>query len=269
MTAARATEVALLAPVIVPSAARTVQAAALAVYSPPSARRSRTTEAAGLVVLTSEAAVAARTTEVAALVVYKTGTPDEARSRAWAFTFDGHIFYVLDLSEEGTWVYDSTTQQWSQFDSAGIGRWNMVNGTQWGNRVVAGDLAGSYVWELVPSAVLDEEWRAIEHVVTGEIETRMREVRAVAAVRLKASVAHLHEEDAVMRLRFSDDQGETWSDYYDVTLTGSASQTVEYRSLGTFKAPGRIFELSDAAGLVRIDSADAVIPGYDDGRQAS
>jgi hypothetical protein len=207
--------------------------------------------------------VTARTTEVAALVVYAEGTSDEARSRAWSFTFDGHIFYVLNLGTEGTWVYDSITQQWSEFETGGFGQWNMVNGAQWGNRIVAGDLEGSYVWEMVPSAVYDEEWRTVEHITTGELDTRMREVRSCAVVQLKASVALLQEADAVMRLRFSDDQGETWSGYYDVTLTGDSKQTIAYRSLGTFKAPGRIFEISDTAGLVRIDAADAVIPGYD------
>jgi hypothetical protein len=69
-----------------------------------------------------------------------------------------------------------------------------------------------------------------------------------------------------MRLRFSDDRGNTWSQYYDVTLTPSEfNGEVAWRSLGAIQAPGRIYEVSDYGGVIRIDGATADIEGIDDG----
>jgi hypothetical protein len=70
---------------------------------------------------------------------------------------------------------------------------------------------------------------------------------------------------ATLTLRFSDDQGKTWSADYVVTLTqGDYKGEIAYRSLGSFMAPGRIFELSDIGGLIRIDGADLFADEFDD-----
>ena len=187
-------------------------------------------------------------------------------NRAWAYTMDGHTFYVLDLGAEGTFVYDLDTQQWSQFQTNG-GNWSMIAGCMFGDRVVAGDIATDDVWELVPSAMFDSGDNAYEisHVCTGGLVHRSRVYLSCAALRVTASFGQLDDVGGVnMTLRFSDDQGQTWTTPDTIALTeGSYSQEIAWRSLGSFAAPGRIFELSDSGGLIRIDGADAMIEDFD------
>jgi hypothetical protein len=271
MQAARNTQTAALVTLAAQASARTSAVAMLLAHKAPSSKLAKTSQAAQLLATSSEGNVVTATTQVAALVVFATGVPDPSRTRAWTFTLDGHTFYVLDLGEEGTFAYDKITQQWCRFRTQGFDQWNMANGVMWGDRPVASDLVTPYVWELNPDAVLDEGWRDIEHIATGGLQTRTRVYRALDAFKLTGSVGQLDEVNgATLRLRFSDDQAKTWSDYFDIDLAvGEFDTELAWRSLGSFAAPGRIFEVSDIGGLIRIDGADAAIDGFDGDGNAS
>jgi hypothetical protein len=204
----------------------------------------------------------ARVTEMALLVAYTTGTPVNTRRRCWTFDFDGHQFYVLDLAQEGTFCFDLTTGMWCEFETQGHEGWNMRNGTTWKKETVALDFSNPIVWKLDPSSQLDEDWKDIEHVVTAMHQFRFRKARRQDALRVTASVGQLGEDASVLKLRFSDDLGQTWSDYYEITLNDADyTQEIAFRSLGTMKAPGRIFEISDTAGFLRIDGANIELEG--------
>lgn len=252
------------------ASARTSQAIMLAALAPPATRRSEVSQSALLACRSAEGNVVTRTTQLVELVAYKTGIPTPKRGLAWTFTLDQHTFYVLDLAEEGTFVYDQSTNQWANFSTQGYEpQWNFHNGTMWGDRIVAADLLTTDIWEMDPSAVLDEAWRDIAHVVTGGISTRSRTYVACDNVRVSASIGQLDEVNgSQMLLRYSDDQEATWSPYYAVDLiVDDFNGEVAYRSLGSFMAPGRIFELSDSGGLIRIDGVDAFLNGFDNDQQ--
>lgn len=261
---ARTTQAALLSGQVTPAATRTTQAALLVAHAPPGAKKAQFSQAVILAATQAEGANVAKTTQVTVLVAYREGVPGVIRSRAWTFDFDGHSFYVLNLGEEGTWVYNPTTGEWAEFETNGYGMWNMVRGTNWNGRVVAGDVLYPFVWELDPSKVVDEDWRPVEHVATGGIPSRTRTASLQDSLRVSASVGLVGEDGATMRLRFSDDNGQTWSDYYDITLVAADyDQEIAWRSLGSIRAPGRVFEISDVGGLIRIDGCDADIDGVD------
>lgn len=210
----------------------------------------------------------AKDSRIYALVSYALGLGSESRSRAWSFDLDGHTFYVLDLGDTGTFLYDMTTQQWCQFDTAGYTGWNLRNGVTFGpsSRVVGGDTLNGIVWELVPDEPLDEGFRTIEHIVTGGIAMRSRVYISVESVRLSGSIGGLESETpTTVTLAFSDDGGNTWSTDFPVTLTpGNFSGEVAWRSLGAFMAPGRVFRVTDSGGMLRIDGADIFIEDFDD-----
>lgn len=193
-------------------------------------------------------------------------------NRAWSYTMDGHTFYVLDLSGQGTFIYDQTTQQWSEFvtgaptfDGTPSPQWNMQNGCMWGTRIVACDLATPNVWEMAPSNILDNDATAISHVINGELATRTRDYISLDSVNVTASFGLMDSATPVtFNLRFSDDQGRSWSPFFPVTLTpGDFTSEIAWRSLGAFNSPGRIIELSDTGGLIRIDGVDVSLSGGD------
>lgn len=194
-------------------------------------------------------------------------------NRSWSYVLDGHTFYVLDLGAQGTFVYDQVTNQWSEFVTGTPAtnggpnlQWNMQNGCMWGTRIVGADLATSNIWEMAPGAVLDNDATQIAHVCTGGIPARSRTYVTCDAVRVSASFGYLDSAGTVsFNLRYSDDQENTWSSYRSVTLTpGNYGAEIAWRSLGAFASPGRVFELSDVGGLIRIDGADAYLDGFDD-----
>lgn len=199
--------------------------------------------------------------------------PHVSINRAWTYTLDGHTFYVLDLGAQGTFVYDQLTSLWANFttgvpatDGGPNLQWNMQNGCMWGTRIVGADLATPFIWEQAPSAVLDNDTTQIAHVVTGGVSARGRDYSTCDSVQVVASFGYLDSVSPVtFNLRFSDDLEHTWSPYYTVTLTpADYGGEIAWRSLGSFASPGRIFELSDLGGLIRIDGADAYLDGFDE-----
>lgn len=248
---------------------RVGQAACLVVYGPPVAKIVRDSQAYALVPYVVGKTNIPQVSQFHTAVVYATGVPDPRRSRAWWFTLDGHTFYVLDLGIEGTYVYDTTTKQWARWYTDGFDdMWNMKAGTMWGGlRVVAGDSITGQVWVIDPTNPMDEGWRTMRHVVTGGIMLRGRVYVGMSAMRLVGSAGAITSDmgEAEVRMRFSDDMGRTWSDYYVVTVTeGEFGEETAWRSLGSFSEPGRVIEIYDEGGMVRIDALDVTLDGFDE-----
>lgn len=201
--------------------------------------------------------------------------PDAATApqRAWTYVQDGHTFYVLDLGAEGTFVFDIITQHWSKFyTTSTTPLWNLSNGTMWNDRIVGGDRSGNEVWELDPNATLDNGTDEITRTVSCSVQRLSRNFMSVGVMRVDCSSGVLSGSgDSSLALRFSDDEEHTWVSVDPVTLTaGDYSGEVAFRALGAFAAPGRVFELSDTGGLVRINSA-SIDPeaDEDDAKQSS
>lgn len=193
------------------------------------------------------------------------GIPAQSRRRAWSFTADGHVFYALDLGQEGTWVFDDSTQQWSQFITAGFNGWNLTNGTVWGQRIVGGDMLTGDMWEMRPGALQDNDAVSITHVVTGGLQTRERGSKAVAGLWLTGSVGQQQDTGgAAVTLSFSDDQGKSWVTMDTLPLVEGTFTELAWRSLGSFDAPGRIFKITDVGGLLRIDGCDAALDNFNE-----
>jgi len=178
---------------------------------------------------------------------------------SWAFVLDGHVFYVLSDVSGRTLVCDLTTGQWHHWFTGEVpGLWNMYRGTMWRGRAVAADAVTAEVWEVDPLSTLDEGTGLIHRAVTGFHAIRGRGSFRQGSLRLAASVGDPDVEGAELRLRFSDDEGQTWGTTYAVALQPDAySQPISFRGLGRMHAPGRIWELTDAGGLVRIDGVDS------------
>lgn len=244
---------------------RVFQSVVLLAEGPPQARRVRDHQSAVLVACKSNAQPKDYGTAV--LVSWRTGAAEDPTQRAWGFTFDGHPFYALTLGEQGTVVYDLLTGQWSQFQTEGLPGWNMELGLVWQGRIIAGDQQNPLLWRLEPQTSLDEGFKPLRRIVTGGTPVRQRAFPRHFSLTLTASVGapDAGQETPTVSLRFSDDAGNTWRNMPDVVLEpGMFSQEVAWRSLGSLRAPGRVFEISDFGGFVRIDGLDADVEGFDE-----
>lgn len=239
---------------------RPTQFAVELAYAPPSTKDVANGQQAMLVATSAGSTnVTTNTSQAVLLAAYKDTAPGIARQQAWSFVLDGHRFYVLPLGEEGDWAYDPTTKEWSQLQTQGFEGLNFTRGVMWGIRIIGGDQLFPFLLEMDPNQPLDDEWRAVQHIVTGGIATRSRANIGVGNFSIVASVNDVAEAGKTINLSWSDDNGSTWSAEQPITLTGEASQFLIWNSLGSFTIPGRIFRISDEAGPVRLDGADVVL----------
>lgn len=238
----------------------TTQVAGLVAYGPPASQDARVVDHSELIAYSlGDKNVTAHVTQTALMVAYFEGQPAQARQEAWTFIMDGHRFYVLPLGEQGDWAYDTTTQEWCQLQSQGFDGMNFTKGVMWGIRVMGGDSLYPYLLEFDPTQPLDNGWSEIQRMVTGGIATRGRNSIGVANFTLTASVGDDNSIDQPISLSFSDDNGVTWSQGIDIPLTDVGTQQLLWPALGSFAAPGRIFQITDTAGPVRFDGADVVL----------
>jgi hypothetical protein len=213
-------------------------------------------------------------TEQAVVLAAVRGKVENRRNRAWAFSLDGHDFYVLRLGESMTLVYDVTTGQWSRWHGLDQGFWRAHIGGNWlgiqrasykknTTQVVCGDDAFGQLYTLDPEQPYDDhptttdEKRHFPRKVMGGLPMTVRQTMPVGAVYLTMSFGNPSVTAADVRLRTSDDFGNTWVDHGTVTVTpGDYSQEIVWRSLGLLKAPGKLFEITDTGGTIRIDGLD-------------
>jgi len=251
---------------------KTSQASVLVAFGPPQTKFGYGSQQVVLAAISGqETNVTVNISQAPMLMAFGSGVPSTASTAAWTFVLDGHRFYVLPLGPEGDWAYDMTTQEWCQLQSNGFPGMNFTHGVMWGLRVIGGDALYTYLYELDPNQGLDEGWREVVHMVTGGIPTRTRSVIGVANFTLTASVGDDTADDMAISLAYSDDNGATWSQEFDIPLTDQSTQMVIWNSLGSFAAPGRVFRITDSSGPIRLDGADVVLTigsGADSGQQS-
>lgn len=269
----------LVLPVVGRIRSRSALAASLVTYS-SGTKRSDTSSILALVPYAKGVNAVPRVGDLTMMAVYSTAIPAVTQSLAWQFTMDGHTFYVLDLGSQGTFLYDIISQNWCKYETNGLPIWNFRNGSMWftgapneptvAARVVGGDLSGPYIWELDPLAILDDDFRDIPHAASAAIALRSRVYHSMAELRIAASAGLLDETDgaAFIQLTYSDDGGQTYSAPVIVVLqvgdTPDGQQDIRFSSLGSFMAPGRILQLADVGGTLRLDGIDAMMDDFDE-----
>lgn len=280
-----ASQLSVLAARVTTATPRVTELTALAAYGPPSSQGARASQFSVLVACgppgsyqaraaqdqtliayaAGETNVSAKVSQAQVLIAYGTGVPITQVANTWTFIMDGHRFWVVSLGPEGDWAYDTETKQWCQLNSQGFPGLNFTHGTMWGLRVFGGDALYPFLYELDPNQPDDEGWRAVEHIVTGGIQTRSPTMIGVANFRLTASAGALSDASTDVNLTFSDDNGNTWSDVFTIPVNaGEYDKPLLYPALGSFGAPGRIFRVTDSGGMLSIYGADAALNNFDE-----
>lgn len=200
------------------------------------------------------------------------GHVENPRIRAWTFTLDGHDFYVLRLGDRATFVYDTYSEQWVDWQDFTHTYWRLNIGTTWngaaklaniyGSSIIAGDDTWGLLWFLDPNQPYDEhpdetnpeQIIYFERITMGQVPMRGRENLPCYATWLTTDMGEPAYDGAGVRLEISDDGGVTFDDMGLVEITsGAAYPELAWYSLGQIEAPGRLFKLTDDGAIMRID----------------
>jgi len=168
--------------------------------------------------------------------------------RAWAFAYQGHTFYCLTIGSKGTRVFDVSTGTWPEFTSYGRPAWRAHIGAQTdGSLIVAGDDEQGKLWRL-EAGRSNDDGKPLIRELTGGAAVMGRPVPC-ASFSLLAATGRANASgpgsDPVVELRWSDNGGNAWSDWAQISLgkRGEYGREVAVTRLGMMRAPGRLFHL--------------------------
>jgi len=169
---------------------------------------------------------------------------------SFTYTWDGHTFYVVGLDTE-TLVYD-VAGGWATYayGSAPFPSLGLYDGQ-------STYVGGAKVWLL--SEVGDDDGTEMERVFTAIIPTDTPVSVDALQVTLSPGVTSVGDEPAMLLMRWSDDQGRTWTDNKQAStgFSGDYRKRVIFRRLGMADAPGRVIEFSQTdPALLRYSGCD-------------
>ena len=251
--------------------ARVTQVAALAAVQFPS-EQVKTTQAFALAAAEYDRDI--RVSQAYVLAAVK-GSIYDPKVRVWTMTLDGHDLLVFRLGTlNQTLVYDDHTESWYIWSSKTHDKWRAYNGCNWdgasnyagayGSNIIVGDDGNGSLYFLDPNKDLDD------HPLTG-IDDAYPFQRLVMAQRVGAGYdrkkcyavnilgstgegSTTDETLTAITLYTSDNQGHDYTNHGTINVVPEEYDTrLQWRSLGSYKAPGRIFKVEDFGALKRID----------------
>lgn len=269
MTIAQVSEVNALASTSGLSSVKVSEVTALVSTGPPNAQYTDVGNLTALVSARLDNNMSAQVSQVNALVSYLTGAPALFTLRAWGFNLDQHQFYVIHLGNQGTFVYDIMTGQWAKWQTEGYVTWNMEYGVEWNRDIYAGSSIGNSLWKVDKYNFLDEGFRTITRVVTGGISVKGRETLKTGPFILdvtKQTPLAIGMDAPTITMSLSDDGGETYMTRETITVDSKPDQDIAWTGLGSVQTPGRVFNVTDSGGMVRINLATLIEAEQRDGK---
>jgi hypothetical protein len=200
----------------------------------------------------------------------------DPKIRVWGYTLDSHDFFVIRLGATGeTLQADLRTLEWSVYGSDDTALWRAYTGVNWGgawlfaadygSNVVVGDDGSGALYFLDPQQDYDDDVlqgnlvkRPFDREITGQVVVKSGydEVPCYG-VQLFGDIGKVggSVDDVTVELSYSDDRGITYTDTDVVELdAGEYDARAFWSSLGSMRAPGRLFKVKDRGALRRIDS---------------
>lgn len=159
---------------------------------------------------------------------------------------DGHVFYNLTLQGDTTWVYDLSSQQWARRSTLGDTFSRISMFATLGDVVLAGNSVANEIYRLDADG-WDDAGDTFPVEFMGFVDVPEGKV-SCANVELICEVGNAPYNgagsDPVIAMRYSDDNGKSWSRWREQSLglAGQSLKRVRWNALGTISAPyGRVF----------------------------
>jgi hypothetical protein len=165
--------------------------------------------------------------------------------RAWAFSMDGHSFYVLTIGNEGTFAFDVSMQNWVLFKTYGRETFRAHVGTQSsGSFIMCGDDTTGDIYTMEAGKSTDNG-EILERELTGFVPIIGKPQRCNDFTVVMATGQYQAGEEPSLMFTWSDDMGNTFEswDFLPLGKTGEFWNRVIARQLGAMHPPGRTFKI--------------------------
>lgn len=169
--------------------------------------------------------------------------------RGWTFSRDGHVFYVLTIGAQGTFVYDVSQQNWPNWYSYGLTYWHAHVGCQIdGRTVLAGDSASGQIWTVDSTVSNDQGGGSGDQPIIRELSgfvpvvTQNQRCNSIELVGSRGRGTSFQRPVSI-EFSWSDDEGETMAPWRKMSFgaRGQYGVNLKAKGLGRMSAPGRIF----------------------------
>lgn len=169
--------------------------------------------------------------------------------RSWSFPYKGHLFYVLAIPGQGTFVYDASTGSWSEFATEGNDTWKPFSGVTANGTTYCGDSTSGSIWLLDDTRYNDDGLKMVRRV-SGTI---MFDGRPIRNGHFSMSVGC--SDECVFNLRWKDGREPYPSSYQQMVARDPVDIVTLYR-LGRMNQPYHTFEVMvDQDVKIRITAA--------------
>jgi hypothetical protein len=187
-------------------------------------------------------------------------------AKAYAYSQEGHLFYVLSFFE-GTFVYDATTQEWHERESYGYDYWRAQTHAQIFGLELVGDITTNKIGFLTRDVYSEwgdtqrMEWTYQPIYADGRRAFHKRlEIMADMGVGLTTGQG----SDPQMMLDYSDDGGVTFKSMPNRSLgaIGRYTDRITWQALGSSRV-GRVYRgaVSDPVKVILRDTQAEVEGG--------
>jgi hypothetical protein len=165
---------------------------------------------------------------------------------AFVTGFDDHKIYVLRIPGQGSFAYDASTQEWSEFQTDGETEWRPHVACDLPVSSLLGDVATGAIW-LVDTQSATDAGVKITHRVSGSVALQGRPARTP-----NISLGVGLSANATVNIRWKDAR-EEYPAYYEEIEALAPSDIVNVFRCGQAQQPFRTFEVMiDDPVLVRI-----------------
>ena len=171
---------------------------------------------------------------------------DEDSLRAWTYALDGHTLYVLTM-DRGTFAYDVSSQQWSEFKSWGRpSTWRAHVGDMSDTEVLAGDDTNGHIYRLNPD-IANDNGDPMERILAGGVQIVGKPERC-NNVQVYINTGSGLNVDATAELYVSDDL-QTFSPAIPFAIPEPYGTPVRINAVGAVRYPGKLFKVRIIANV--------------------
>jgi hypothetical protein len=184
-------------------------------------------------------------------------TADKTSITATAYSIRGHQFYILSAAN-WTWVYDGLTGLWHERESYQLTRWRGEQFVNINGVLAVGDYASGLLYRVDPDTYTEAGNTLLWTLRTSPMHAYPNRVSVDRLFIDTISGTGLvslddHESDPLVMMRFSDDNGFSWSTQRTETVgaVDERRKRVVFNRCGQTLEDGRIWEISMSAPVIR------------------